>query len=822
MTVNTVRRRWQTALWATTALAAPHAALAQTTPPTEATAATTAAPQGFEDIVVTATKRAESLQNVPISIQALGTAKLDQLQVTSFDDYVKFLPSVSYQSVGPGTAQVYFRGVSSGGRGNHSGPLPAVGIYLDEQPISTVQGALDIHVYDIARVEALAGPQGTLYGASSLAGTIRIISNKPDPSKFSGSMNAEVSQIDHGGLGYVGEAYANYPIGDHAAIRLVGWVDHAAGYIDNVPGTRTYPVSGVTLDNSAIAKKDYNTVDTYGGRGALLLEIGDSWTVTPAVMGQIQQSKGVFGFDESLGDLKVSHFTPEKARDSWIQAALTIEGKIHDFDIVYAAAYLDRRFETRQDYTDYSFFYDKCCGYGSYITDNAGNIIDPSQNVHGNDHFTKLSQELRISSPTEKRLRVIAGLFYQRQTDNIRQEYTINGLRDTEQVTGTNDAYWLTQQERVDRDYAIFGEAAFDVTDKLTLTGGGRVYKYDNTLVGFFGYGPDGGGGISSGTGQLGCFGGPNGPVVVAGSPCTNLGIPNADGSISPQRAKGNGFIHRLNLSYKFDADHLAYFTWSRGFRPGGINRRGGLPPYRADFLVNYEVGFKTSWFDRRLRFNGAAFLEDWSNFQFSFLGQNGLTNIRNAPSAQIKGIETDITWVPVDALTLSFGAAYTDAKLTQDFCSLFNPDGSPIVPCPEGGTQAFKNDRLPVTPRFKANALARYQTKLGSFDAHLQGTVNYQGFSYADLRSNDSGGGSPRDFLGRQKAYTLVDFTAGVAKGEFTIELYLHNAFDSRASLNRYSECREIVCANPALGGIVYNVVSQPRTIGLRLGQHF
>ena len=808
---------WRATLLLTTAVTAPQIVLAQAVATVPA-----AAPQGFEDIVVTATKRSESLQNVPISIQALGTAKLDELQVSSFNDYAKFLPSVSFQTAGPGTAQVYFRGVSSGGRGNHSGPLPAVGIYLDEQPISTVQGALDVHVYDIARVEALAGPQGTLYGASSLAGTIRIITNKPDPTKFSASYNLEVNKVGNGGWGYTGEAYVNQPLGDHAAIRLVGWYEHDAGYIDNVPGTRTYPVSGATLDNRAIAKHDYNTVDTYGGRGALGVEIGDNWTVTPAIMGQVQRSRGIFGYDESLGDLKVSHFTPERARDSWVQAALTIEGKVHDFDIVYAGAYLDRRVESRQDYTDYSFFYDKCCGYGSYITDNAGNVIDPSQNVHGNDHFTKLSQELRISSPTDKRLRLIAGLFYQRQTHNIRQEYTINGLRDTEQVTGTNDAYWLTQQERVDRDYAIFGEATFDVTDKLTLTGGGRVYKYDNTLVGFFGYGPDGGGGISSSTGQLGCFGGPNGPKVVPNSPCTNLGILNADGSISPQRAKGNGFIHRLNLSYKFSPDALAYFTWSRGFRPGGINRRGGLPPYRADFLVNYEVGFKTSLFDRRVRFNGAVFLEDWSNFQFSFLGQNGLTNIRNAPSAQIKGVETDITWVPSEALTISFGAAYTDAKLTQDFCSLFNPDGTPISPCPVGGIQAFKNDRLPVTPRFKANALARYQTTLGSFDAHLQGSVNYQGFSFADLRSNDGGVGSPRDFLGRQRAYALVDFTAGLARGAFTVELYLKNAFDKRASLNRYSQCREVVCANPDLGGIVYNVVSQPRTVGLRFGQKF
>ena len=147
---------------------------------------------------------------------------------------MKFLPSVSYQTLGPGFAQVYMRGVASGGDGNHSGPLPSVGIYLDEQPITTIQGALDVHLYDIARVEALAGPQGTLYGASSQAGTIRIITNKPDPSGFAAGYDLEGNTVDDGGIGYVAEGFVNIPLSDSAAIRLVGWDKHDAGYIDNV------------------------------------------------------------------------------------------------------------------------------------------------------------------------------------------------------------------------------------------------------------------------------------------------------------------------------------------------------------------------------------------------------------------------------------------------------------------------------------------------------------------------------------------------------------------------------------------------------------
>src|SRR4029077_4160201 len=161
---------------------------------------------------------------------ALSNEKLDQLQVESFNDYAKFLPSVSYTTDGPGFAQVYLRGVASGENGNHSGPLPSVGVYLDEQPITTIGGQLDLHIYDIARVEALAGPQGTLYGASSQAGTLRIITNKPQLGAFHLSYDAELNKVDHGAMGDVVNGMVNLPVGDKAAIRLVAWQEHDAGY----------------------------------------------------------------------------------------------------------------------------------------------------------------------------------------------------------------------------------------------------------------------------------------------------------------------------------------------------------------------------------------------------------------------------------------------------------------------------------------------------------------------------------------------------------------------------------------------------------------
>src|SRR5579872_3927672 len=199
---------------------------------------------GLTEVIVTAQKVSESAQSVPVSMQVLGTQKLQELSIANLDDYVKYMPSVSYvrgQGQGgngqPGTSHVYMRGVVSGGDGNHSGSQPSVGTYLDEQPVTTIDGTVDIHTYDIARVEVLEGPQGTLYGASSEAGTIRIITNKPDPTKFEAGYDLEGNRVDHGGTGWQIQGFVNLPLSPIAAVRLVGWDEHDAGYIDNVAGT---------------------------------------------------------------------------------------------------------------------------------------------------------------------------------------------------------------------------------------------------------------------------------------------------------------------------------------------------------------------------------------------------------------------------------------------------------------------------------------------------------------------------------------------------------------------------------------------------------
>jgi iron complex outermembrane receptor protein len=799
----TIRRTFASLLLTTTMLTgAP--VLAQAPAPAEA----------GDEIIVTAQKREESLQNVPISIQAIGTKKLDQLNISNFNEYAALLPSVTFQVGTPGTAQVYMRGIASGGDGNHSGPLPSVGIYLDEQPVTTIVGAIDIHIYDIARIESLSGPQGTLYGASSEAGTIRIITNKPSTAGYEGRVDGEINTVSKGGVGGKLEGMINLPLSTSAALRLVGWYQRDAGFIDSVAGSRSFvipegtvlaPGYTGTVTNSGQVRNDINTNDVVGGRAALKVDLDSNWTVDATVIGQELRTKGRFSADQSLGDLQVQSFIPELSRDRFIQGALTIQGKIGNWDLTYAGAYLDRKAHAESDYTDYAEAYDSyysasggLAGYQSFVNA-TGQTIDPRQRIIGDDEFTKLSQEFRIASPQEDRLRVVAGLFYQRQTHLIKQDYQVPGLATGLSVPGVPGTLWLTLQNRIDRDYAMFGEASFDITPALTITAGGRGYIYDNTLAGFNGFGDPNPVGGSSGVRR--CFRDASGalvPATVPGGPCPNIGTQILDASgvltttVKPASATGQGFTHRVNLTWKPNSDLLLYGTWSRGFRPGGINRRAGLGPYGADFLTNYELGWKTTFLGGKLRWNGAVYFQKWKGFQFAFLGLNSLTQIQNGPDAEIKGIESDINWTPVSGLNLAVSGAYTDAKTVSTVAGLAVP----------------VDTRLPITPQFKMSANARYTFDLGVVKPFIQGLINHQSGANPALRAGDIA------TFGQLPAFTAGDLRIGAVFGSFTAELFAENVTDTRGQVTRGVRCS--ICTR------VYATYITPRTIGLKLGAKF
>ena len=861
-------------LLASTALVSP--AFAQTgvnnTPPAPtARSAQDGLPPDTQEIVVTAQKREENLSKVPISIQAIGTRRLDQLNISNFEQYTKQLPSVSFQTAQPGLTVVYMRGVATGGDGNHSGSLPSVGTYLDEQPVTTIGGTLDVHIYDIARIESLAGPQGTLFGASSEAGTIRIITNKPKLGVTEGRIDAEVNTVAHGGQGGKFEGMINLPVADRIAFRGVGFWQRDAGYIDNIAGSRTYigtPITasdgeggtvitgynpGITVNNAGLVKKNFNDTTTYGGRAALKIDLDDSWTVTPTVLYQNLKSNGNFSYDPALGDLNIDRFFPEVRKDKFIQAALTIEGKIGNFDLTYAGAYLDRKTYTTSDYTDYADTYDQL--YSSvgglanyfYFQDAAGNTIDPRQRIVGTDHFRKMSHELRIASPTDQPFRVIAGAFYQRQSNDIHQDYQVVGLAPQLSVNGFPGTLWLTQQKRVDRDYALFGEATYDFSSKLSATAGGRLFRYDNSLIGFFGFGrdPNGppyNGGGSSRTGVAGCFTSDGSIVrdgtgaailspVVAGSPCTNLGV-FSNGQVIPKRAKDNGVTYRLNLNYKPHDGLLFYGTFSRGFRPGGINRRLDVGSYAPDYLQNYELGWKVTFARGAAHWNGAVYHQRWKKFQFAFLGANSFTEIHNGSDANIDGIESDVSYSG-GGFTFSAAGAYTRAKTKGNICSAFG-DTSPN--CTDAGDfiAAPGGTRLPITPKFKATATARYSWSVfNSAKAHVQLGAAYQGSAPSSLRTQiqlvgpdattvcaeasaltPAGYCNPNVFQGKIRSAALFDLATGIDWKTINFEIFAQNLFDKRNELSRVVSCGS--CTRTLI------VPGTPRTIGLRAGYKF
>lgn len=808
----------------------------------------------IEEIVVTAQKRSENLQDVPISIQAIGEQSIKELNLQNFKDYAAMLPSVAMTpTLGAGSSfsLVYMRGIATAGDGQATTSVPSVGMYLDELSTTTIQGNLDVHMYDVARVEALAGPQGTLYGASSQAGTIRVITNKPELGQFSSSVSLEANTVDEGGTGYVGEGYVNLPIGDNAAIRLVGWSRSDAGWIDNVAGTRTFrgrddtdPLSStnclpdcslddITINNSALAEKDYNTLDTIGARAALRVDLNDDWTITPSLMFQSSESKGSYGDDLSdfvPGDYAVTHFKQEFTDDEWGMVGLTIEGRLGNWDIVYAGSYLDRQVDGSYDYADYSYWYEEAyvdyynyaawyadlhfldsgarafpnnhltIGYFDFDTSEVGTRAMTGARFTNDDNYTKENHELRISSDPDNRLRGLIGYFWQHQYHDFEQHWIVDdSLATVMELNGGGDprfedTVYLNSMFRNDRDTAFFGSLSFDITEDVELTVGTRFFSPQVTVKGFFGFGL-GFAGPWSGNGEVRCnlpqF---NGQTDYFDKPCLNVdkGIKESDN------------VSRVNVNWHINDDHMVYATWSEGYRPGGINRDPNAGEYISDFLTNYEAGWKTQWADNRFQFNGAIFKEDWDDFQVSFTGDNAITAVNNGPTAEVIGLEASFVWLPTENLKITSGLAFYDTELKSDYCN-FDAAGTCTEVLAPSGT------KLPVTADFKGNLVARYMFEVGGMDAHLQAAVAHEGERGSDMEV------SANDIRGDVPEYTTVDLSAGVRNDSWGLNLFVKNATGEDAPLYLTGQCTAETC-----GQQNYGVRIRPMTIGVKFTMDF
>jgi len=772
----------------------------------------------LEEVIVTAQKREQNLQDVAVSIQVLGNQQLEDLNVRSFDDFVNFLPTVSYTAQGgpggPGFGQVYMRGIASGGDGNHSASMPSVGYYLDEQPVTTINQVLDIHLYDIARVETLAGPQGTLYGQGSQSGTIRIITNKPEIGVSVGGYDLEANTTKSGDPGYNLNGFWNFPIGERAAIRLVAWHKEIAGYIDEVPASISFPgPQPHTIDNSAQVGKNTNEVTTTGLRALLKVDLNDNWSITPGIMAQNSDHEGYFEHNPELfGDLKTGRFWPATGVDDWYQASLTLDGTIGDVNVVYAGAYLDRQQNYEYDYSSYTQYWAYYQAYYSaddpwcvYYND-AGDCAIGTQYVDAQNDFTRQSHEVRFQSAADKRLRWTGGLFYQKQTHDFDLQYTVPDSAVATSVIEGGHVVWLTKQVRTDHDTALFGELTFDFTDNFSGTVGARYFEYDNSLYGFNGF-------LRHCTGQYvdGDF------VEIPADEGGEIQYPCFDTRILDSTAKGDDVAFKGNLEYRFDADKMVYVTWSEGFRAGGANRARveGLEGYDPDFITNYEFGWKTTLADGRVRFNGAIYLIDWDNFQFGFLDFD-LSNLtivtNNEGDSRTKGVEWDLTWAMNDNNTLSFAGSYNDAKLQGDFWRIpgDREAGEPY--------NAPKGTPMPYVPKWQLTGIWRSNFDVGSMPGFFQAAASYTGARWNDL---DTTNVPARQKMG---SYTLMNLSTGIEKDNWTLSLYVNNLFDERAEID--IEDPGYGAGMPGLirppGHAWTTATNRPRSFGIRFGQRF
>jgi iron complex outermembrane recepter protein len=821
--------------------------------------------EGIQEITVTAQRRTENMQDVPITIQALTADTLKQLSVSTFDDFIKYLPNVTQSGNGPGQSNIYMRGLSLGatqiqGTGGN-GLIPTVAVYLDDQSASLPGRNLDVYAADLERIEVLEGPQGTLFGSGAEAGVLRYITNKPKLDVTEGAVNAGYSYTAHGDPNSNVDAMINLPlIPDMLAVRAVIYNDSRGGYINNLPSTFTrastdlgfgggvVPANSVVINNATVVGSAINPVTYQGFRLSGLYKINDDWNVLLAQSYQTMNAEGVFyempyGSEGTtfgaggkpigsipLPPLSVNLFNPSHDKDKFENTALTINGEVGPLKLVYSGSYLVRNVEQVQDYTNYARgvygSYYQCAGT-SKTNPAAGQCYSPSATWQVTEKTTHQNHEIRLSTPDDRRVRGIGGLYYEQFiiVDDTEWLYKtvptcsatidVNCFNNIQPFAGSftsnpgvrndNTGYLNNYQRTIDQK-AAFGSIDIDIIPKaLTLTLGTRYYDFNEKLAG-------------SNVGSFYCK--QYTPTTYFG-PCLhpygeNLNLQN------PNQSKYSGFRSRANLSWKFTDDTLLYYTWSQGYRPGGFNRAptAHLPvngidqfitptTYSPDSLTNNELGFKTDWFNRRLQVNGAIYQEDWNNTQVSFLdpqaGLGNLTFTTNGPKYRVRGAELQIIARIYGGLTVQGSSSYNHSEQgNSPFLMNNNPlspnYGKPItsIPNPYG----MEGSVLANSPLLQWNLRVRDEFPLGSYNAFWQVGAQHVG-------DTQSGTGNTVNY--NQPGYTTYDAALGVSKDAWSVQFFGQNL----TSLNAASSIT-------GTQFVETDTVIRPRIAGVKFGYKF
>ncbi|MBS3743925.1 MAG: TonB-dependent receptor [Wenzhouxiangellaceae bacterium] len=781
----------------------------------------------IERIVVTATKTEEvDLQQAPLTVQALDESSLSEQNIGNFDDLRNNVPGLNAASRGPGQQTIFIRGMAvqpitvllSGAQGT----MPNVALYLDEQPVTAPGRNLDVYATDLRRIEVLPGPQGTLFGASSQAGTIRYITNKPQLFEFNAGFSAEASFTKDGEMNSSGEGFLNIPIGEKTAARLTFYNVNLGGYIDNVRGEFTLdpeinPESAVdlgpdatyeTTDNGELVEDNFNDSFYKGVRAGLYHEFNRDWSVLVQNTYQELGADGVFDYDPEIGDLKVSRFFPDELEDKFNQTSWTVEGRAGMLDLVYTGAYLYREVEQSVDYTGYNnagaFIAYYTCTYDNpsyivnydidpqFITENR-QCLDPTKGTKIKQDHTRSTHEFRVSTPAENRWRLIGGVFYDDYELDTQDDFYYLATPDLGFAPNApiSDAFQVNPEtrppgvaffndiRRTEEQLAFFGEFGYDVVpNTLRATVGLRYYEIDSGYRGSSNF-ADG---------------------IFQGSVNTDRGR-NYDVSGGHRREPLtiDDVITRFNISYTPTDSLMFFFTRSEGFRPGGWNRGGGIPSanpefptvsatYDTDDVTNWELGWKTLLFDNSLRLNGSAYFVEWENMQVSrFDPQNVsiLTFIENSADSEIFGIEGDFSWRATQNLTLSGSISYNDTELTD-------VDAQVIELAPVGSS-------LPLVPELQGFLRARYEKSLNvdwADTGYVQLSGNFVEHSFSSLVAEERR---------RQAGYGILDARVGISRESWNIEGFVENLTDKRAELfiNTQDDIPRITTNRPLTAGV-------------------
>ncbi len=711
---------------------------------------TAATPYALEDIVVTAEKRSESLQKVPLSVVAFTSAALAETGVQDFSSLAARIPGVTLNSAGPGRSSYSIRGIASIG-----GNAPTTGLYVDETPILPSGGdganaSIDVDLFDLARIEVLRGPQGTLYGASSMGGTVRLITNQPNLSKIEAAIKTEGSDTNHGGGNFRFDGMLNVPlIAERAALRVVATYKDYSGFIDRqigvwapnpatAPGDPTYPISP-SLPSAVI--RNVNTEKRYSLRTILKIAVTEALTFTPSVWIQDLRAGAPSNYDVPTGQsggplLQRRPFNVSEAyTDRFVLSNLTVNYNLGFGTLLSTTSYMRRQETTPDDETE---ALEVNIPQGQFVA----NAYAPTVTTR------EFSQELRFAfSPSGSPLSGVLGAYFNNSNRHYSVNYVIPNYDALFRNSPTSIALfgpgpldntnYSQQGDYSPKQSAVFTELNYQLTDKLRATAGLRWYELQYTTV-------RNEGGLSNG-----------GPSVSAGS------------------AKDVGYNPKAEISYQATQDQLYYTAVSRGVRPGGVNtsnlaQKGcgqDYGPYGPDSLWSYEAGAKSGWFGGAMTVNAAAYYIHWNEIQQGRTLPCSYQITENAGKAVVHGAELEIESKVNEHIQLGAGAGYTKAVLAVDAPSL----------------NGIKGQQLENVPRWNGNAMAKYTFDLAPrYHGFLRADAHYVSQSYPDFERTD-----PATF---QRAYTLLDLRVGIVHEQWEANLFVNNVMKNQAALSRFT----------------------------------